>query len=378
MPRYFDDPEILSAQPQQISEYLLSRGWVLEEQVDDKATVWDLPTAGAEVWLPLRRELRDYGHLIGELFATLQAVEQRSIRSIVQDLSLTWADVSRFRIATDLFATSSLPLSQGVTAVRTARDVISAAARWLQDPRSAYYARPTGKVSQFLRGLRLGQTEVGSYVVTVISPLVIDEAQFARDSMVQVFRSVASVRQAALRANETLSMEPFNVAEGVSANLCDALVSLGEASPDNAVEVNFSWSRRLGGEVRQREFITLDSAVIRTLVPAAEHLREQEPVPEMQITGDVRTLTDRSEEHSQSEVTLLGQIEGRLRSVHFVLRGAERQAAIEAFERRLPVVVVGTLDMSGTPYRMTQVRLVRMLQEGVEVQGPLDFGEPAE
>lgn len=377
MPRYYNDSELEGIEPTQIADYLLSRGWSLQEQIEDKATVWDSADRSAEVWIPLRPSLQDYRRLMSESFQVLEQLEHRPIRSIIQDLSLSSADISRFRVQTGMFRTPTLPLSDGVALVRAARDAIVSAARWLVEPKAAYYSRPLAEVSRFLRNLRLGQTEIGSYVVTVISPLTSETPpEFARDSMLQVYQSIQAARGAAIKATASLSLDSFDAAarEGVSANLCDALVGLAGASPDNAVELQFAWSPRIQVSGEPRQTITLNSEMIRTLKPAAERLRALEPEPRATVRGLVREMTDRTAADRQSQVTVVAEIDEVLRRVRFVLRGEFRQHAIDAFDRRLPLIITGTLNRSGQPYTFDDISDVRVVGEDEEVMR-FDFSD---
>jgi len=367
MTKRFNDPRALEIDPQQVADYLLSRGWKLQEQIGEKAMVWDRPGDQAEIWLPLRRQLSDYGRLMDETIQVLQDVEQRSIDAIFQDMSLQWADITRFRIDTGMFGTPTMPLGDGVVAIQATRDVISYGAR--QEQKAAYHSRPTGQMSRFLNELRLGQTEVGSYIITVISPLTVESPHYARSAMLQVWDSVHAARDAASAARQTSDIGRFDAAveRGVSANLCDALVVLGESSPDSAVEMQVTWSNQIQSDRPILQSVTLDAAIIGTLRAGAEHLRDVEPVREIQVRGLVQDLSDRSEQDRVSQIVMIADIGGKMRRVRFSVQGADRRSAIEAFDSRLPIAAFGTLDLRKTPYALTDVQWIKQIDENGEL-----------
>ena len=55
--------------------------------------------------------------------------------------------------------------------------MVLAAACSLREPRPVYGARNDREANEFMRRVRLGQTEVGSFVVTILSPVVPPEVQ---------------------------------------------------------------------------------------------------------------------------------------------------------------------------------------------------------
>ena len=280
------------------------------EEFGDKATIWDSPDGTKEVWVPRNARLRDFKKLVMEAFSVLSDVEQRAPQAILSNLSLSWADLARFRVDTGILGASAIPLSDGVRLVKTARDVILSGARWLIEPRAAYYSRPLGSVSRFLRTLQLGQTEVGNYVVTVISPLGGTETapDFARHLMKQVLNSVDATRDAAMRAYNIGDIVTFDdaVARGVNANLCDALANLAEASPTNSIEVSFRWSERLYPGQEESRAIVIDSRLVQTLRPAPERLLNRARA-DVTIRGLVQTLHDSTDVQHQSDATIVGK-----------------------------------------------------------------------
>jgi hypothetical protein len=78
-------------------------------------------------------------------------------------------------------------------------------------------------------------------------------------------------------------------------------------------------------------------------------------------------MTDRTAADRQSQVILAGEIDNKLRRVRFILRGEFRQRAIDAFDRRLPLIVIGTLNRSGQPYTFDDISDVRLIGEDDEL-----------
>src|SRR5438034_1338067 len=70
----------------------------------------------------------------------------------------------------DAIALSALrPLEDGAQFFENAKDLILAAACAADTPRSYYPTRKPAKAMEYLRKTRLGQTETGSFVLTILS-----------------------------------------------------------------------------------------------------------------------------------------------------------------------------------------------------------------
>src|SRR5574338_477614 len=81
-----------------IKNYLTANGWSIMSKIQDKALEMSHNATRAEVLLPLRKNLGDYYLRISELLETLSKVENRSVSSIYNDISLFVFDVIRLRI----------------------------------------------------------------------------------------------------------------------------------------------------------------------------------------------------------------------------------------------------------------------------------------
>ena len=69
-----------------ISDYLRSKGWDIEENLGEKATVWANDESDYEIIVPLKKELGDYTKRILELLEILETTENRSRLDILNDL----------------------------------------------------------------------------------------------------------------------------------------------------------------------------------------------------------------------------------------------------------------------------------------------------
>lgn len=190
---------------------------------------------------------------MAEVLSTLADVEGRSQLEVLRDLQTTASDLVRVRAPSRGADDGTLPLDQAVVFVERSRDMMLAAACAAIDKRPVYAKRKAQQAMDYLGHVRMGQTERGSYVLTIFSP-VPPELRPAQETLFPVEpeepyeRAVTRTLMSALKALEGAArdaavegnMTPFQaaVSQGVSTNLCDAVVALSAVSPGEGLDVH--------------------------------------------------------------------------------------------------------------------------------------------
>jgi hypothetical protein len=108
---------------------------------------------------------------MGDVLQVLAIVEERSQLQILRDLLVTGADVIRLRLVDAGLTGASVPLDEGATFIQKAKDTMLAAACAAVNPRVYYPSRKPAQAIDYIRRARLGQTEPGSFIVTILSPV---------------------------------------------------------------------------------------------------------------------------------------------------------------------------------------------------------------
>ncbi|MEO0842895.1 MAG: hypothetical protein AAF063_28870 [Cyanobacteria bacterium J06643_5] len=86
-----DSSILFNLDPIQLTAYLQSRGWLQENRVDDKESVWVISINDEEydefsITLPLNPKTRSYALRMAEILETLERAEGRSQLDILSDL----------------------------------------------------------------------------------------------------------------------------------------------------------------------------------------------------------------------------------------------------------------------------------------------------
>ncbi len=357
------DAAVLGAlHPLDVAAYLRSTGWRPVERIGDKGTAWTRAAASgdeAEILLPLRPELRDFTARMADVLATLATVEDRSQLDLLRDISCSSADLIRLELSGPAVVDDSLPLPQGAVAFARAHELMLAAACAAVEPRAVYATRKPAQAVEYVSRLRLGQTEPGSYVVAILSPVApsLDQAGSAGSELPDPFerrvtttlaRATAAARNAAEIAGSTGELQPFLDAThlGVSANLCDAIAGLVTESGADSLAIRLRWSptRLPPPETPTRILFARDT--VGVVKEASRIFRETTPRDEFELQGMVVALK-RDEGAASGTVTIAALVDGALRKVRVAL-GAEAYAlAIRAHQEECRVRCLGKLIKEG-------------------------------
>jgi hypothetical protein len=359
------DVEALRAiRPTDLMTYLRATGWELSSE-SEKAAYWEKTTEGAttfELLVPLRKDFGDFASRINEALETLETVETRSQLEIFSDLVTASADVIRVRThSRDGEDQGSLSLEDGVIAHERVRELVLAAACATISPRALFAKRKPERAMSYLRRVRLGQTERGSYVFTLISPvppalrdatLIATEEPFERRVVETLAGALNATRQAAVvSAVRGGDMEPFKsaIAQGVSANLFEAISGLSEASGDQPLDFHFAWARSRLPTTRFPFRIGLTPDIIPAITEAARVFRATEPLPDFELVGSVVALR-REEGASSGSVTVVCPVEGKMRRVLIELPDPFYHEAVKAHDEQGVLLCYGDLEREGRSY----------------------------
>ncbi len=360
----------LELRPADVAAYLATTGWSLEQTRGQVAEVWRLEQSGTRLLLPRDDTYDDYQARFADALGLLRAMHEFTDEQLAVSVTETRMDVLYVR-ADQAAVDGSIPLRQADALVSGSLQLMQAAAQATEQPRARYAGRRSNTVNEFIEDdLRMGHTQRGSFVITVLTRLgdpsvneVPEELRDGPDSpetvriapfqrRVTTTLSTALVAAARTSASEGLPGLSAGVDRGASANLYDALAKMTSYEGLRALDLSFNWA-----PAEPQESV-VDSTVLftRDEVPQFARAREQltaRPLVEKEtITGQVVRL-ERGEDRDEGVITITGVIgRGTRRNARLLLRGELYAAAVRAHQRRAPVTCSGELERKGSTYWM--------------------------
>ena len=369
--------------PGALAAYARSAGWTKVEPYGDAADVWDGEDR-PEIVLPRTDLFGDYASVVSRLIGVFSEAGKTDELATLRNLLEADHDVIRVRASQDA-TNGSIALDAGVEVVSQAREMLLAAAcATVASPQQVYRAGANKEAADFVKRVRLGQTEHGSFVITMMAPVPpsvqqplddawgnLGEEPLSRRIILRLIEALEASRAAAERWNSGSGHGEFEsaVSAGVSANLCEALAGLIERT--HRLEVSVDWA--INRQPRLAPKRILFSEGYRTaLEEASRNFRARAPRPGVRLVGSVHKLI-REQEELEGVVALKTEIDGKIQSVAAVLDETNYRTAIHAHEARNPVIVDGDLERIGHRWRVTNAGVRELPVQKDDAADPVRF-----
>lgn len=371
-----DAAAIASLKPINLIGYLKARGWQKYSEVSGIYSVWHNPNfSDAEILIPFRRDAADFVTRLSEVISELELVENRSQIEIIKDLHNSGFDIVRLRAQVRSASDGTIKLDDGVIMFTQAKESVLAAACATIQPRAYYHARKPQQANEYMDRVRLGQTEHGSYVLTILSPVapqlaahsdtdLFPEDPFERKVVMTLSRSINLVVDAAQRANIEQNFEPFQeaVSQGVSANLCEAIAGLFKIDEARAFDVSVAWAQNRPESTGIPIRTLLSDDIVPTIEEAARLFRARQTLDDYLVEGTVIKL-ERGDREPTGKATIFGMVEDSMRKISITLSGHDYDNAVQAHGDRRPVKVVGNIIKDGRNYRIDNPTIFEVPEE---------------
>ena len=364
----WDREALVAISPVALSAYARVEGWEKIETYGDHSDVYaakGLP----EIILPRTQRLGDYANVVSQLIGIFAKVADMDELSLYRNLVTADRDVIRVRAGSE--DDGAVALSDGVSLVSGAHDMLLSAACSLSNPRPLYRAGAIRSANDYMRRVCLGQTEQGSFTVSLLTPVVPPPIQLPlipgcganhdpieRRITVRLADALNATREATEEAvgGDTVAFSKA-VSHGISANLCEALVQLIEPFP--TLDVSLAWARTRPRD-RARDVICFSGDDAPILREAAREFRNREPRPDVRLFGFVHRLR-RDESQTDGTIALRSDIDGEARSVSAVLNSADYGRAVEAHRDKAAVIATGDLERVDQRWSLLNPRIVSVI-----------------
>ena len=378
-----DSRVVAGVKPSEFLDYLRLRGWQLIDKAS-RSVLWAPPPTvrdkDVEVLIPLEIETADYDRSVVIAINQIAHAEDRSALQVLSDIRISATDVVRVRAMVASTGHDSVPLALAPRLFHATHNLLLAAACAAHDPRASYPARKPPPALSFMRRAQLGQTEPGSFVIRVVSPVprkrdpsqipldlgeslpppAISEEPFERQVTITLARALSAAREAAKDWMISGPGDVFarQVSSGVSANFCDALASArDEEGVLSSVAVAVSWAqaRPRPRDLGEGHEVVFARDMLDVLEEAGRDLAEKEPMEDFRVRGVV-TRCHREGDAAGEATVWTPREAGEPIKVRIRLGKGDYEKAIDAHKMRTPVSCTGSLERQGRQYRLRDPR----------------------
>jgi len=379
--------------PRTIRTYLEIHGWNLAQTYpDNSGSVWVKGDAFGRL-LHDPDQYSDYTEIIAQLIVTISDTDDIPIDRLILELERESRDRIRIHIPEPIADDGTIELNRSVEILQSVKNLMYATASSVDaiegrsgDLPMIYPPKRTDKVSLYGDNLRLGQTEVGSYVITIEIDVRPTETtpqhdlnnvpvSFARKVNTTMITAITSLAE----AYESTEQRPEQVTEniisqtlrsGVSVNLCEALSNLAMISDGTytGLDIDFSWAPKYPVSAEIPKKVSITRQQMQHYAQTARSLRINAPIFNQEFAGYVTKL-DHPEIEDVGTATIDTMItirnERKKARLKITLPADSSDAdyfkAVTAHRDRCMLRCIGDLKKEGRGYRLLNPHGIEIL-----------------
>lgn len=385
-------PADLELNSRLVSSFLGASGW----SIDDDSTYaerWSIPDGNgtARVLLPTDSTFDDFDRRFNETLRALCAMNDWDVFQLANAIVSIRSDILRLR-ADQLIRYDSIPIKQASDLIDGAVQMMTAAARSTIEPRPSHRGARPKPVANFVdNDVRMGHTQRGSFVITILTRLdesVTISSDPSRSESDDVPTDLnpegeRATSELATGEEDEISLAPFQrrvmstlanalvlapdvqqqsdaaieraIQTGVSAQLYDSLSKMTSFEGLRSLDMSFRWAPALPENHPEIEDIAIGRDEIPIYKSLGDKFRNQDSPTRQTLYGYVIRL-EWDESVSANNVAtatvrgVVGRNQRRQAKVRVV--ASTHDIAVAAYHRRVPVTVTGDLEKRGNGYQM--------------------------
>lgn len=158
--------------PLAFSKYLKDTGWDLfpSKKIQIKIFQCEKDHEFFQVTIPLEKTLADYKEAMYKAILNVANAEKKSVEQVMLYLLNPSTDIIKIRLDKKEVEAGNILFDDAIRLYENVKKLLAATALDILHPRKYHQGRPDDLVLQFLSSCRFGQTELGSYIVSVVCP----------------------------------------------------------------------------------------------------------------------------------------------------------------------------------------------------------------
>jgi len=348
--------------PLDLQRFALAHGWERRTlPVRFKLALYSRPEdPSQELLLPQTEQYGDYLERIADFVRGLASFEGLSLKQVLNELLNPHSDVLRFGYVAPESKLGFVPFLTGISLFDAALQSISTATYDVLKPEKFHKRMSNSKADAYIKSCRMGQTDKGSFVISLICPVepasqlpvsddednIIDETPaFGRKVTQHVMRSVDQIRTFVMadQANRLVEPEPGDVI--ISGNFFESLMAFPIEHEAASLYISANWDRSIAQpEAPDRNEVRFD--MFTAIEDVARQLRPTKISKEDRFVAKVVALRGEQNTEEQMEgdvVLLILDLDTSLRAKVW-LNPADYIVACDAHKLNRYVTVTGILS----------------------------------
>ena len=349
--------------PFSISKYLEDTGWqfIPRKSTDVKVFQHKIDGQLFQLTIPMDKKLSDFKEATYNAVKIIAQFERKPLEQVFLYLLNPNSDILKIRIEAPKVEAGNILLDDAINVYQNAKKLLGATALDILHPRRYHQGRMDDSIIKFLSECKFGQTEVGSYVISVICPFSnFDEDGYNQLSIFSDAEQYANslTRQVTSRIIENIDTIKGNIDAGrisqlidndimISANFYEALMGMNLGTEGTNVEFWTEWSPVVKPTITaQKSPIVLTHDYYQPIEAVKNSLKGRTKKA-TKIVGRIKrmeSLPDAKQRKNGKITVVYLNEDDSARQVSAQLEKTDYQRAIEAHENGWYVELVGELS----------------------------------
>lgn len=370
-----DAPNALSTiQLGALRAYLRSQGYLYREQWGKYLERFSRKSRGREedVLVPTEQRISDYDRRLAVALDALSRQLAIAPEVLIRDIVNSNYEILRIKVYEGT-QENTIPYDATIDLLRGGFALIdsSAALALAHEHIAIIRGRRPDVVRRYLDDVRVGQTEVGSFVLTLLMPVAVNAtglnlpAQVRDGFGTRVSESFSSSLKAAEEAVRTQRLQSNRtlIENGITANFSGGIARILEAAGNVSISLSQVGVGRALSKRVASDFSSSDVTRLREIEDRLTPRGDSEPFT---VTG---TVTEFREPRGKTNGSIIinCDIHGEMRQVRTRFERADRAAVVHAIESKADVFleVDGDLISKGGHFKLERPNYFRTVPRGV-------------
>jgi|AGTN01.1.fsa_nt_gi hypothetical protein len=328
-----------------------------------------------QVIVPIERDFVDYADSMYDLAVTLSKTENISVERIILELLNPMADILRLRIDNDDIKDGSILVEDALNFYEKAKKLLTYAAQDTLMPKKYHNGRPYGEVQEFIGKCRIGQTEMGSYIVNLVCPLcdikentefeqlsIFDSEDrssisFTRKVTNKLMRSLNLIKNTLDNSEDLEKLtdnDTDNNVDKISINFLESLQNLNINKEKSELETSMKWAPTVFKNRSQTSFVKFNYNYYKPLYAYTSNykIRNVDLLSKKTYIGKIRELNgeENIETRKNGIIKLVSLEEENAITISAILNLDDYNEAVIAHKLGKYVQVTGTLNPTKKNY----------------------------
>lgn len=277
--------------------FLSQNGWFKAFELRDAFQVWHSHEfSNSEVTLPLNENHKRYDMLLSETLDELSENLRLSKTTLIKHISPASYDSIMVRAIAEDVDDGTIPFEDGMKLLRSSFNLLKNCSTKIEK-----FKHKNKHLNNYFNDICMGQTKIGSYIVTIKSPLYRVESNDEPklfDSDLSLGRRITTIFYHKLfEISEIFSNESnadIIIKKLLKLNIdkmdCDALIDIFGFKSHRDIEIKFNWSAKEPVAEKYNNSISLRSNDIQKIIDYRECLKTKNSQPNIELSGEIADL----------------------------------------------------------------------------------------